>query len=201
MTLFFLVRHGDNDSVGQGISGRRAGIHLNEHGRAQARAAAEWLATSGIEHVYSSPLERARETAAPIAARLGLDVEIIDGITEVDFGRWTGLPFTRLDSETHWRRFNRVRSVTRIPEGEMMIEVQARVVTVLEALRQRHPESRLVIVSHGDPIRVAIAYYAGIAIDLMQNFQVDLGSVSTLAVDDQGARVRSLNFTGGLATG
>lgn len=201
MTVFYLVRHGDNDSVGRGISGRRAGIHLNERGRAQARAMAERLATAGIERVYASPLERTRETAAPIAAQLGLNVEVMDEFTEIDFGDWTGVSFTELDMDTRWRRFNRVRSVTRIPDGEMMLEVQARMVTAMERLRHAWPEARLVIVSHGDPIRVALAYYAGIPLDLLHNIHVDLGSVSTLAVDDHGARLRCLNHTGETPTG
>lgn len=201
MTVFYLVRHGDNDSVGRGISGRRDGVHLNDRGRAQARAIAGRLAELAIEHVFSSPLERTRETAAPIAVRLGLDVKILDELTEVDFGDWTGMTFTELDADTRWRQFNRVRSVTRIPGGEMMIEVQARMVTVLERLRHAYPEARLAVVSHGDPLRVTLAYYAGIPLDMLQNIHVDLGSVSTLAVDDHGASVRGLNHTGELPTG
>ncbi len=201
MTTFYLVRHGDNDSVGQGISGRRPGIPLNERGRAQARAVAERLARLPIARVISSPLERARETAAPIAERLGLPVDLLEDITEVDFGDWTGRSFAQLDADTRWRRFNRVRSVTRIPEGEMMIDVQARMVTAMERLRHAHPEACIALVSHGDPLRVAIAYYVGLPIDLMQNIHVDLGSISALAIDDHGARVRCLNHTGELPTG
>lgn len=201
MTVFYLVRHGDNDSVGHGISGRRDGIYLNGRGRAQARAVATRLADLGVTHVYSSPLERTRETAGFIATRLGLDVEIVPELNEIAFGDWTGRSFTELDSDTRWRRFNRVRSITRVPGGEMMIEVQARMVTALERLRQDWPEAKLVIVSHGDPIRLAIAYYTGIPLDLLQNIHVDLGSVSTLAVDDHGVCLHCLNHTGHTPTG
>lgn len=201
MTVFYLVRHGDNDTVGRGISGRSDGIHLNERGRAQARAVAERLVDASIGHIYTSPLDRTRETAAIIGARLELNVDILHEFTEIDFGQWTGKTFTELDSDTRWRRFNRVRSVTRIPDGEMLIEVQARMITAVERLRHAWPEARVVIVSHGDPIRATIAYYAGIPLDLMQNIHVDLGSVSTLAVDDHGARVRCLNHTGDTPTG
>lgn len=201
MTVFYLVRHGDTDMVGQGIAGRRGGIHLNARGRIQAQAVARRLTDVGIEYIYASPLERTQETAEIIGAGLGLSVDVLYELIEIDFGEWTGRRFTELDGDAHWRRFNRLRSVTRIPNGEMMLEVQTRMVTAVERLRHIFPDTRVVIVSHGDPIRATIAYYTGMPLDLMQNIQVAPGSVSTLAVGDHGAQVRCLNHTGDTPAG
>jgi probable phosphoglycerate mutase len=195
VTTFFLIRHAANDSVGRGIAGRSAGVHLNAAGREQAESLARRLAHAGIGHLYCSPLERARETAQPLAEALGVPINVLESLQEVDFGDWTGRSFELLDKEPRWGRFNRIRSITRIPGGELMIETQLRMVTALEELRQAHPEGRVAVVSHGDPIRSALIYYAGISIDLMQNIRVDLASVSVLALEEEGACILCLNHS------
>jgi probable phosphoglycerate mutase len=196
--MFFLVRHGANDTVGHGIAGRRPGVRLNAEGLAQATAVAERLATAELAAVYCSPMERTRETAEAIASRSGVPLRIMDALNEVDFGGWTGSAFSDLDRDPRWAGFNRVRSQTRIPGGELMLETQTRMVVALEQLCAAHPKERIAVVSHGDPIRAALIYYIGIPIDLMQRLQIDLASVSVVAVDAQGATVRCINHTGDL---
>ena len=196
MTTIYLIRHADNDGVPNGISGRSAGVHLNEHGRAQAAAVAERLSGSGIHHIYCSPLERTRETAEPIAAALDLPLHPLEAVQEVEFGEWTRRPLSELERDRRWHGFNHRRSVTRIPGGELMLETQTRMVTALEQLRADYPDDHVAVVSHGDPIRAALCYYAGIPIDMMQNLHVELASVSVIDIDDHGARIRFLNHTG-----
>ena len=196
MTTFLLIRHAACDPVGQSIAGWEPGIHLNEQGRAQGERLAARLAGAPIAAVYTSPLERARETAAPIAARLGLEVEVDVGLGEVQFGEWTGRTLEELSAVPEWRRFNSFRSGTRVPGGELLLEVQARAVAVLDRLRMRHSGETVALVSHGDVLKAVLGYYAGIPIDLLERLEIDPASVSVVAVHDWGARLLRLNDTG-----
>jgi broad specificity phosphatase PhoE len=195
MTQIYLVRHGANDSLGRELTGRSSGVHLNETGRAQAVRVAEALAAVPVTHVLSSPLERCRETAQPLADRLKLPVTICDAVTEVDFGDWTRKSFQDLDGMEAWRQWNAFRSGGQIPNGESMIQVQTRMVGELERLRRQHPKGTLVIFSHGDPIRAALTWYLGMPLDLLSRLEVFPASINLLAVNDWDARIRALNLT------
>ena len=195
MTTLLLVRHALCDPVGKAIAGRSPGVLLNETGRAQAERLTQRLAAVPVEALYSSPLERARETARPIAERLGLEVRVAPGLMELDYGEWTGLTLDEIRASTAWKQFNSFRSCARIPGGELMLEVQARVVAELERVRERH-DGWVVAVSHGDVIRAAIAHYAGIPLDLMQRLEIGPASVSALSFDAGGVRLLRLNDTG-----
>ncbi len=193
MTTFYLIRHGANDSVGRGIAGWTPGVHLNANGREQAARLAARLSGKGIAKIYSSPLERARETAAPLGEAVGIAVEIREALGEVQFGEWSGEPFSALDRDPRWSRFNAYRSGTRAPGGELAIETQARFVAELESLRAELPDAAVAVVSHADPIRSALAYYLGIPIDLYQRMECRPASVSTLLLGDEGPTVTGLN--------
>ena len=158
-----------------------------------AAAVAERLAPEGISALYCSPLERTRETAAPIAARLGLEPQVREEAIEVDYGEWTNRTIDELRPLDLWQRYNAARSITRIPNGETVVEVQARMVNLLEELRLVHSNDRIALVSHGDPIRTAIAFYLGVPLDLLQRLEVSPGSISVLEFSDWGARLIRLN--------
>jgi probable phosphoglycerate mutase len=111
----------------------------------------------------------------------------------MDFGAWTGRRFAELDELPEWRRFNTLRSVTRAPGGESMLEVQARAVSAVEALRRRHPEGRCLVVSHGDVLRGLVAHYAGIPLDLFQRLEIAPASVSVVQAGEHEIAVRSVN--------
>jgi len=198
MTLFYLVRHGDNDTVGVRIAGRSGGVHLSESGRQQAERLAERLLPVHPTRIVSSPLERARETAAPLARQLGIEVEIDSGFHEIAFGGWEGMSFAALREEPDWYRFHTFRGGTRPPGGELVLEAQARFVAALTRWREELPEERVVIVSHGDPIRSALIFFAGIPLDLMLRLEIALVSVSTLALDADGCRILSINQCDGV---
>jgi probable phosphoglycerate mutase len=192
MAYFYLVRHGHNDYLGKALAGRLPNVHLNEQGKADAERVAEALASKGIQRIISSPLERARETALPLARKLNLEIEIDEGILEIGFGDWTGKTMAELDQSEHWSRFNTYRSGTRIPSGEHMIEVQTRVVAALDQLRAQ-PANCLALFSHGDPIRLALAYYLGVPLDLFTRIEISPGSYSLLRVEDWGAQILCMN--------
>ncbi len=198
MTLFYLVRHGDNDTVGRRIAGRSKGVHLNEAGREQAERIADRLQQVLPQRILSSPLERALETAEPLAKWMGLEVEIDDGFHEIAFGAWEGMPFDELREDRTWRRFHTFRGGTRPPGGELVLEVQARFVAALLHWYEAAPDERMVIVSHGDPIRSAILHFLGMPIDLMLRLEISLGSISTLALEGEGARLLAVNQCDGM---
>jgi probable phosphoglycerate mutase len=195
MTTFLLIRHAHCDQVGHAIAGRAKGVHLNNRGRAEAKALGARLAGLAIHAVYSSPLERSLETATEVAERHGLTVKTVPGLNEVDFGEWTGRTLAELDAAPEWKAFNNFRSGARIPGGESMTEVLARALTELGHLGRTHGESGqlVAIVSHGDVLRALIAHYLGIATDLFQRIEISPASVSILTVETHGPRLLLLN--------
>ena len=193
MTTFLLIRHGETDDHGKALSGRRPGVRLNALGRRQAEQLAARLAGEGITAVYSGPLERVRETAAALAGRAGLGVRAAPELDEIDLGEWSGQPFDALAGRDDWRLFNTVRSCTRAPGGELMLEVQARAVAFLQRLRGEHPSDAVALVTHSDVIKAVLAYYLGVPLDLAQRLEISPASVSVLALEEWGPRVLCVN--------
>ena len=198
MTVFYLIRHGETDYLDRILVGRRPEVHLNANGKAQAKRLADRLARVSFDAIYSSPRERARETAIPLAARLGIEVGILENLNEIDFGEWTGRDFQDLAHDSRWQQFNLVRSCARIPGGELIVDVQQRAVCELERLCVRHPHSNLVVVSHGDVLRGIIAYFAAVPIDLCLRIAVMPASISVIAINNHGPQVLRINDTGDL---
>ncbi len=201
MSTFFLIRHGATDMMRERIAGRMPGVHLNATGRIEAERIAERLANVGIEAVYSGPLERAQETAAPLCRHLDLPLEIAPAFDEVDFGDWTGCSLRELEPQPGWKRFNSFRSSAAPPGGELMLAVQLRGVAQIEQLRLRH---RVVaVVSHGDVIRGLTAHFLGLHLDFLQRIEISPASITILELDDWGAQFRLINglidTSGGLA--
>jgi probable phosphoglycerate mutase len=195
-TTVLLVRHGDNDFSGNTLAGWTPGIHLNESGRRQAELLAGRLAKAQVRAIYSSPLERARETMEPLARRLGLEVHLCDALGEIRIGEWTGRTFRELEEDPVWQRFNRLRSTVRIPGGETMLEVQSRMVDALEEIRRSHPDSVVAAASHGDPIRAVLMHYLGVPLDFIHRLEIQTASVSVIALNDWGPVVMRVNDTG-----
>ncbi|HLV21570.1 MAG TPA: histidine phosphatase family protein [Polyangiaceae bacterium] len=192
-TTLLLVRHGLTAAVGHALAGRADEPGLGDEGWAQAQRLADWLHGVQPSAVYTSPIRRAVQTAECIAARLQQRAQARPALTEVDFGAWTGRRFEALDDVERWRRFNTFRSGTAPPGGEPMSTVQARVVGELLGLRDAHPDATVVVVSHADPIRSALAHFLGVPLDLMLRLSVDPASTSALELGDWGATLRFLN--------
>ena len=196
MTTFWLIRHAETDAIGNFLAGRLPGVHLNATGRRQAERLAVRLAPAPFSAIYSSPLERAAETAEPLARAKKLQVQPCEAANEIDFGDWTGKSFHALEPVPEWRRFNQLRSSAAIPGGELMLRVQTRMVGELECIRRRHPGRQVALFGHGDPIKAALAHYAGIPLDLFHRIEISPASVSVLALDEWGPRILRLNDTG-----
>jgi probable phosphomutase (TIGR03848 family) len=204
-TLLLLVRHGTTPTTGKVLPGRARGLHLADSGRAQAETVAariaEWVAEPKgpkITAVYASPLERTRETAAPIAKALGLKVTAERGLLECDFGEWTGKELKDLGKLPEWTTVQRFPSGFRFPEGESFVGMQARMVDTLGAICARHRGEAVVAVSHADTIKAAVADAMGTPLDLFQRIVISPCSVSVINVGATGPSVLAVNSTGTL---
>lgn len=197
MPAVLLVRHAENDYVRKGrLAGRLPGIRLNEHGREQARKLAEALKEAPVRAVYSSPLDRTMETAEPIAAARGLQVVERPGLVELDFGDWQDKTLKSLRQRKLWKTVQQRPSLMRFPNGEAFSEAQIRVAAEIDALVQLHkPKDLIVCVSHSDLIKLALAYYLGLSLDLFQRIMVAPASISTLFFGDGHVQVVNINQT------
>ena len=193
-----LVRHGLTPTTGKILPGRASGLHLAESGQAQALAAADRIAAlSRVDAVYASPLERARETAAPIAKARGLKVHVDKGLLECDFGEWTGAELKKLMKLPEWNTVLRAPSTFRFPGGESFTEMQGRMVGAIDRLRAAHEGGVVVCVSHADTIKAAVAHAMGTHIDLFQRIVISPCSVTAIAYSVGGPVVLTVNSTGG----
>jgi len=195
-TLLLLVRHGETPTTGKVLPGRAPGLYLSERGRVQAELVAERLDGLPVDAIYSSPLERARETAEPAAVRSALEVNEEPGLLECDFGDWTGAALAELAALPQWQAVQQSPSTFRFPNGESFTEMQARMVGALEVLRTAHSGGAVVCFSHADPIKAAVADALGTHLDLFQRIVISPGSVSVIShVEGQAPAVLMVNST------
>jgi probable phosphoglycerate mutase len=202
-TIVLLVRHGQTPTTGKVLPGRATGLHLADKGREQAEAVAERVAALETDErkvaaVYASPLERTRETAAPIAKALGLRVQRTRGLLEADFGEWTGAELKKLMKLPEWRTVQRNPSSFRFPGGESFPEMQARICGAIGTIVAAHPGQTVVAVSHADPIKAAVANAMGTHLDLFQRIVVSPCSVSAILYTVDSPVVLAVNSTGDL---
>jgi probable phosphomutase (TIGR03848 family) len=198
VTTVILVRHGQTATTGKLLPGRAPGLHLADSGRQQAeRAAARIAEIDKVDAIYASPLERARETAAPIAKALGLRTHIERGLLECDFGEWTGAELSKLMKLPEWTTVQRAPSTFRFPGGESFSEMQHRIVSTIDKLRAAHTGGTIVCVSHADPIKAAVAHALGTHLDLFQRIVISTCAVSVLVFTPGGPAVLAVNSTGG----
>lgn len=197
-TLVLLVRHAVTPTTGVKLPGRAPGLHLSDEGRRQADATAARLAQlPKLAAVYASPLERARETALPIARARGLAVRIERDLAELDIGEWTGLSLKRASRKPEWEIVQRHPSGFRFPGGESFPEMQTRMTAALARLVARHPGEVIAAVSHADPIKAAVAHALGTPLDLFQRIVIAPASITVVAYRREGPAVLTVNSMGG----
>jgi broad specificity phosphatase PhoE len=193
MTTFYLVRHGSNDFYSHTLVGRRPGVLLNAAGRREAEDLAEALAPEKIQHILTSPMERCRETAAPMAKRFGLEARVSEALNEVDFGDWTNRTFAELNLLESWKQWNVFRSGGRAPGGETMLEVQSRMIGLMAELRRQFAGQRIALVGHGDPLGAALLFYLGTPLEFIRRIELSPASVTVLTMTDWEVQVRCVN--------
>ncbi len=196
MTLLLLIRHGENEFVKTGkLAGRLPGVHLNEKGQKQAQALGEALKDVPIKALYSSPLERALETAAPIAEAHKLTIQQEPDLMDTHVGKWQGRSLAVLRLTKAWKVVQSAPSRFRFPEGETFLECQMRIVNVLERIIQKHnkPQDIVAVVFHADPVKLAVAHFLGMPLDHFQRLGCDTGSLTMIAAGETGAFLPKLN--------
>jgi|SRR5438477_7300094 len=199
-TLILMVRHGTTATTGKVLPGTAKGLHLAEKGQTEAQALADRLAgLPNVEAIYASSLERARETAAPIARGLSLRVSVDRGLVDCDVGDWTGQAIKTVAKRPEWRAVQRWPSGFRFPNGESFSEMQARILATLDRIRQRHRGKTVVVVSHADPIKAAVAHALGTPLDLFQRIFIAPCSVSAVVYGEGGPTVLTVNAVGSFA--
>ena len=195
MPIFLLIRHGENDFLKKGrLPGHQPGIHLNERGCAQAQALAESLEQLPIKAIYASPLERAVETAGPLAQALKMEVELRPGLRDADVGAWTGMEIKKLRKNPLWKVVQESPSRARFPQGESILEVQTRIVNEIEAICEKHKTEMVAVIFHADPIKLAVTHYIGLPFDNFQRLAVQPGSVTILGIHGTRTTLMALNI-------
>ncbi len=197
MTVLLLIRHGETDWLGKRLAGRLPDIHLNAEGRAHADTLAAMLRPVPLEAVYSSPLERAMETAEPAARAAGKPILTDPRLQEVDFGELTGKPFTELRGMSIWQEVHHTPAIVRYPGGESLLEAQDRSVRMVEEIRGGESASVVAFFTHADTIRLTLAHYLQMPLAAYHMLVADPASVSVLVIDRKTVRVAGINLPAG----
>ncbi len=195
-TTVLLVRHAHTDAIGVWLTGRAAGVPLSERGCVQAQRLGVAIgALCRLAAIYTSPLERARTTAAAVAQHQSIVTAECAELSDIDFGEWTGKTFAELEGDPRWHHFNRARGSAHVPGGEQPADVQARALAAIARLAARHAGDTIAIVSHADVVRFALLHYTGQPLDLFHRIDVDPASVSAVTLSAAGAQVLYVNDT------
>jgi probable phosphomutase (TIGR03848 family) len=195
MSTLLLIRHGENDYlVKNKLPGHLPGVHLNERGCEQALELAQTLSRLPIKAIYSSPLERAIETAEPLAQSLGLEIQLRPDLTDIDVGEWEGRSWKVLGRTGLWKMIQQTPSRFQFPGGETFVKAQERVVHVLDAIANLHADEMIAVIFHADPIKLAVAHYVGLSLDKFQRLSAHTGSVTILKMDGDSSKVLALNL-------
>jgi len=196
MTTLYLVRHGENDLLGKGIlAGTVAGVHLNARGVQQADQVADLLKEKPIRTVYASPLERAVETATPLAQARQLQPILLPELRDGEIGDWTGRKVSSLSRLKAWQHLQADAATFQFPGGESIVELQARLVKAFEHILAAHEEKEmLAVVFHADPIKLVLAHFLGMPLNAFQRLNVDCGSISVLMVNGGTTRLAGMNL-------
>lgn len=171
------------------------GVHLNAAGREQAKRVADRLAGEGIQRIVCSPMERCRETAAPLSERINVPVEISEAVIEINFGDYSGKTLKELEQLPEWKKWNSNRTLLHLPNGENIGQVQARMVQEILRLRRESTGQKIAVFSHGDPLRSIVCYFLGVSLDIMSRVEINPGSLSIVTLFENDVRINLLNAT------
>ncbi|MEJ6573634.1 MAG: histidine phosphatase family protein [Actinomycetes bacterium] len=190
----YLLRHGHSTANAKSVlAGRDFKVSLSTTGEKQALALRSELINKTFTKIYSSPLPRCIQTLEPIAAAMAMEVEILDGAIEMEYGDWSGKKLALLSRTKLWKSIQERPSLVRFPNGESFLEMQNR---ALEAVRViAIPGKTVLLCSHGDVIKAIVAGFLGLHLDNFQSLSIDPASISVIDLTGDSARIRSLNNT------
>ena len=179
-TTFLLIRHGATGHLQRILSGRAPHIALNEKGWRQAETLAHLLAATPLDEIRTSPILRARETAAIVAKPHNLAPLEDPALLETNWGDWTLHTFAALNQDPAWLRFNQHRDIATPPGGESFSQVASRVTQYLESLSRQYPHHTLALITHADPIKAAVLHYSRQPLSAIQNLTIDPATYSAI---------------------
>lgn len=195
MAIILLIRHGENDWVGKRLAGRLPNVHLNQKGQDQANRISDLLQDLPIQAIYSSPLERAIETAQPLAIKKNLEISICENLSEINFGNWQGKTIKQMRKMKLWETVQKNPSQMQFPNGESFVNAQERLVRCINQIKEQHEPGDLVVCfSHSDAIRLLVAYYLNVPLDSFQRIHINTASISTLILMDDHISVPFINL-------
>jgi broad specificity phosphatase PhoE len=193
-TSVMLIRHARSAGIAERLVGRSAGVELSGEGAAEADRLGRRLAASfELTAVYSSPLIRARRTAAAVARYQSVPWRRADDLVEVDFGGWTGKTFAELESDWRWHAFNRARGSAVVPGGESPRQVQRRILGAISRLAGSHAGGVVALVTHAELVRFALLHYFSLPLDDYHRLDIAPASVSAVRVSPAGGEVLWVN--------
>lgn len=196
MAVIFLIRHGETDYVGKRLAGRIPGIPLNVKGQSQAQQLAQKIGHLPFRRIFSSPIQRTIETAAPLAEKRGLSVETLPGLIEIDYGEWVGMTPEQLRSTDLWSLVHTSPSQVRFAGGESFAEVQERVVSAINQISANLGRNELAACfSHADVIALAAAYYLNMPLDSFLRLSITPASITVLFLGDTQPKVPYINLS------
>jgi broad specificity phosphatase PhoE len=195
MPLLILIRHAETDYVGKRLAGDLPGVHLNQHGRAQAEVLRQKLSEVPINAIFSSPLERAIETAEPLANQRGLPVNILHALMEINVGEWQGKSLQGLRRLKRWRETHEEPARFSFPQGESFADKQRAMCTALNNLMQNAGEKDIIAcISHGDPIKLSLAYFLAMDLNNFQRLVIDPASASFVYFKENHIKLGPINW-------
>lgn len=194
--LLLLLRHALTPITGKKLTGWLPGIALSKQGEAQAAHVAHLLTEVPVDAIYSSPLERCQQTVAYVADQKGLPVAVEERLGEIKYGDWQGKSMKVLYRTKDWQRLKARPADFRFPNGETIREAQVRGMEAVEELRHRHKDQVVLVCSHADMIRVLVAGYLGLPLDLYDRISIAAASVTALLIGDGTPRLLKLGETG-----
>jgi probable phosphomutase (TIGR03848 family) len=198
MTTLFLIRHGLTAQTGTNLYGRTPGIPLDDRGRRQAVHLAERFEPVKLTAIYSSPLERCRQTVEPLARAQRLPIQEREDLLEMDVGAWTGRTLKSVRRNKRWSEVQRSPSTFRFPDGEAFAEALDRIDREVARIARRHPRGRVAVATHGDIVRMLVAHLTGAPLNTFQRTVIDTASVSVVSLHKGAPFVHLVNDTGGL---
>lgn len=186
MTLIYFLRHAESQANVAGIlAGRSPGVALSQRGRKQALSVAKVLREFQFSAIYSSPLERCIETVSPLANEMGKRIRIAEEFVEMDYGKWTDQRLSNLRKEPLWKKIQGSPSAVKFPGGESFLGTQRRITRGIRRISANHPKGKVLVVSHGDPIKIALQVALDGELNDFQRLIVDPASLSIVQWPDR----------------
>jgi broad specificity phosphatase PhoE len=196
-TRLWLIRHAEVEARYQKTFGGRIDMNLSPRGRDQAKTLAGYLHGKAFDAVYASPMKRVQQTLAPFLKNGAPAQVILPGLSEVDFGDWTGYDWFQVQKRFGVHPYDWLDEIERgaVPHGESGVQFRSRVEPCLFEIIRRHPGGRAAIFCHGGVIRMMLAILLDLPLPKTNSFDVEYASVTQVALHPHLNEIELLNFT------